>query len=222
MRPKQFDIDVPDIDRDGIAEAQQLVGAGNLTLDGVLADLGTAAQFDIGDAYSSGVGGVQIGIYSAANLSGVTFTVTGVDQDGKVLVEAVTGPNATTVETSGYFSSVTQVAADGAVGSDVEAGTVDEVVTKTIPTDYNSDTGVAIAVTATGTVNYTVQQTFDLLQTSVNAVQSAQWHEIADLATNTSSATGVGTPGATGCRIAINSYSSGAEVQMDISQPGRH
>lgn len=220
MRLKQFDIDPANVDRDGIAEAQQLVGAGNLTLNGALADLGTAGQFDIGDSYSSGVGGVQIGVYSAGNLTAVTFTITGKDQDGFAITEDVAGPNNDTTETTKYFSQVTQIAADGAVGSDVEVGTVDEVITKTIPVDRASNVACAMGVTVTGTINYTVQETLDPVQSTAE-VQAAQWHNLSALASKTASLLSVGTVGVNAIRLMVNSYTDTAEIQLDISQPVR-
>lgn len=101
-------------DRDGIAEAQQLVGAGDLVLDGAGVSGGSyAAGFD---------GGRKITLYSAGNLSARTFTVTGTDKDGAAQTENLTGPNNSTVTGTKYFQTVTQIAVNGAVGSDVEAG----------------------------------------------------------------------------------------------------
>lgn len=101
-------------DRDGIAEAQTLSGAETLTLDGAWADQGTEGVYSAPHAR-------LITIYGANNESGVTFTLTGTDKDGDAQTEALTGPNAGTVTSTGYYSSVT-VSSDGATTGDVEVG----------------------------------------------------------------------------------------------------
>ena len=101
-------------DRDGIAQAQQMADAGNLTLNGAGAVAGVySAGFD---------GGRLITVYSGGNLSALTFTITGKDKDGAAQTEEITGPNNGTATGTKFFQSVSQVAVDGAVGSDVEIG----------------------------------------------------------------------------------------------------
>lgn len=220
MRPIKIDIDPIDVDPDGIAENQTLGEAGDLTLNGALCDLGTAGQFDIEDAgYSSGCGGVQIAIDSAGDISGVTFTVTGLDQDGKSVTEDITGVTTAAVESTNYYSQITQIAADGAVGSNVFVGPVDEVATSTIPVSYLGQYQATAAVDITGTIDFTVRETFDDIQTSVNAVQDAQWFNISALASKTADTIGEAARGATALSLIVNSYSSGAEAQLFISQP---
>ena len=136
----KYDIDPADLDPNGIVEDQTTPGAANLTLGGALCTSGTSGQFDIGDSYSAGIGGIRLVFESAGNISGVTFTITGKDQDGNSITEDVTGPNATTASTVQYYSQVTQIAADGAVGTNVEVGTATgELLTRTIPINHFSD-----------------------------------------------------------------------------------
>lgn len=211
MLRKKFDIDPADTDADGICESQTTAGAANLTLDGVLCDSGTAAQFDIGDSYSSGIGGVQLSFTSAGDISGVTFTITGKDENGTAVTETVTGPNATTVETTKYYSQVTQIAADGAVGTAVTVGTVDEVVTKCIPVNWRASEAFTIAVLGlSGTISYTIQETFDNTSnaTSFNWID-AQAAKTADLSAQASLH-------ATAVRLVVNSYTNGAELQFHV------
>ena len=224
MRIKEFDLDLPDVDTDGIAELQQLVGAGNLILNGALADLGTALRFDVDDAgYSAGVGGVQIAIDSSGDVNTVVFTVTGLDADGKTQTEDITGVTTTAVESAKYFSRITTIAADAAVGSDVFVGPVDEATSRTIPLNWRAATAATINVDVTGTINFTVQETFDNVQVvGQSAQQNAQWINISALASKTADTTSTATLGATAVRILINSYSSGGELQMNVNQPSEY
>jgi hypothetical protein len=211
MRPKEFDFDPVDVDADGICESQTPAGAGNLDIDGALTS-GGAATLD----YAR-----QLCIVSDGNDSGVTFTITGTDADGKAQTEDVTGPNATTVESTKYFKTVSQVAISGAGTGAITVGTVDELSSQTIPLDYRSDIAAMVNVDITGTVNFTVQETFDNLQqpVTVKPQQAAQWLDVTALASKTADTRSQVSIGATGIRLLFNSYSSGAEIQMNLIQP---
>lgn len=216
MRLKEYDIDPADVDADGIAESQTPAagGAQNLTLDGALIS---------GGVFTDAAGGRQIAIASDGNDSARTFTVTGTDPDGYALTEAVTGPNIATVESAEYFKTVTSITVDDDTAGAITVGTVDELVTQTIPINWRADTAAALNVNVTDTIDFTVQQTFDnVLRGGLpnqSAYQNAQWIDIAALADKTADTTSTSTLGATAVRLMINSYSSGAEVQMNVNQP---
>lgn len=152
MRPITVTKSLTALDRDGISLAQQLVGAGNLTITGALAAAGVATL----DSQR------RVGIYSAGDLHLTTFTVYGTDEQGRVISEAIAGPNNSTVSTSLDFKTVTRIAASAAVGTDVEAGTTGVGASSWIPPDiYAKDFQLGVAGEVTGTVNYTVQHTYD-------------------------------------------------------------
>ena len=95
-----------------VASAQTLGGAGNMSL-------ATAAGTG---AYAGTNVGSTISLTSTGNISARTFTVTGTDASGSTITEDITGPNNTTVTGSVFFSTVTQIAVDGAVGTNTSAG----------------------------------------------------------------------------------------------------
>lgn len=105
MIPSPYDLGDAAADRDGWALAQTTAGAGSLVL--------TGAQPTIP---------LEVSLYSTGNLSGVTFTITGVDILGRAKTEAITGPNNTTRYGSVAWASISQVTVNGAVGTDVEVG----------------------------------------------------------------------------------------------------
>ena len=204
----KIDIDLVDVDADGIATSQSLAGAGSLTLDGALTS-GGSATLD----YAR-----QVSITSAGNDSGITFTVTGTDYNDKALAETITGGNVAAVETTGYFKTVTDIAASGATAANVTAGTVDEASSHIVPLNSGySDVAATLAVDLTGTINFTLQQTFDDLWAEVLSSQSAQWFDIA--ASQTADLVSAAGIGATGVRLIVNSYTSGAELQFYVAQP---
>tara|TARA_R110000868_G_scaffold190815_1_gene434640 strand:+ start:1211 stop:1489 length:279 start_codon:yes stop_codon:yes gene_type:complete len=72
------------LDADGICASQTLAGAGAALINGALASGGVATM---GDQQF-------ITIFSASDLSGLTFLATGSDRNGSVLTETITGPGA--------------------------------------------------------------------------------------------------------------------------------
>ena len=95
-----------------VAALQTTSGADNLTL---AAAAGTGAFHQTDQA-------CLLTLTSAANISAVTFTVTGTDIAGNALTEDITGPNANTVTGTKFFNTVTQIAVDGAVGTNTSVG----------------------------------------------------------------------------------------------------
>lgn len=209
----KYDIDPAALDPNGIAENQTTGGAADLVLNGALCDLGTALQFDIGDAYSDGIGGVRLLFDSAGDINAVNFTITGKDQDGRDITEVVTGVTTTAVSTVQYYSQVTVIAADAAVASAVFIGTVTgELVSRSVPINRYAGHPAACAVSAlVGVCVFDLQETFDNLQNG----DTAAWFDIvtdgdADIAA-------AATIGATGVRFKMDSYTNGAELQFHVS-----
>jgi hypothetical protein len=107
-------------DDNGISTAATLSGAGNLTINGALADGGSVTLDDAR----------QVIITSAGDDSGDTFTVTGTDEVGNAQTEAITGADTGVATGSKYFTTITQIAASGASAGNVEAGTGTSVAAK--------------------------------------------------------------------------------------------
>jgi hypothetical protein len=137
----------------GVAQDQQLGAAGDLTLDGSLVDAAGVAQ--LGSQR-------QVIFESAGNIATVVFTITGTDDSGAVISEDITGISASTVPTTLNYATVTQIAADAAFASDVEVGTNGIGASQTVPLDqYISPFNVSLGLAITGTVDVTVEYTFD-------------------------------------------------------------
>jgi len=135
-----------------IAAAQTTAGAGNLLINGTLASGGIATL----DTQRT------VGITSAGNLSAVNFTLTGTDQQGRVISEVLAGPNASTVSSVLNYKTITSIAVSAAVGTNVTADTLATGASQEIPLDlYITTYNVNLAVELTGALNYTVQYTFD-------------------------------------------------------------
>lgn len=205
QKPKRIAIAPATIDRDGISTAQQLVGAGNLTITGALASVGAVT---LGYAYA-------IELYCAGNVSTVVFTVTGTDQWGRAQTDTITGVNAGVVATTKYFKTVTQIAADAAVGTDVEAGAADEIGYAYVIDMYETDTSIAVDIS--GTISYTVQKCFERM----TAGETPNW-VAGGLATQTADGQTAYTGPTAGVRLKVNSYSNGATIAMSVIQGRSH
>lgn len=143
------------LDRDGFAAAQQLAGAGALTLNGVLStQLVRPRRPDIPR---------HVGLYSAGNLSAVTFTVVYLARNGATVTEALTGPNNSTVETVGNCAELVSVTASGAVGTNVEVGTTGAFETEWVPMDVSSSEAFSVTssylLSGSANLSYTQQWT---------------------------------------------------------------
>lgn len=210
-RPIRIDMDLDDVDPNGVFQDQTTGGAADMTLNGAGV---TDGVWTTPDGFAK-----RIGFESSGNISGVTFTITGFadKQKSAALSETITGPNADTVETTNYFYSITQIAVDGAVGTNTEAGPVDEAVSATIPvnwrggiTSYNLD--------FTGTADVTVEQTFDDVQNIDDLAFTWQDSPSSKLVNATASTNDAYEGLPTAVRTKFNSYSSGARVITTITQ----
>ncbi len=129
MRPKVITLTADVLDRDGISIAETMSGAGDMAITGDLA-AGGVATLDIPR---------HIGIYAAGNEAAKTFTVYGTDRNGNSISEAITGPNAGTVNGSKNFKTVTQIAVSAATAGNVEVGTTNEFDSQIVPVNSYAD-----------------------------------------------------------------------------------
>ncbi len=136
------------LDADGVCQAQTTAGAGDLTINGALASGGVAT---FGEQQ-------RVTLYSAANLSGLTFTVYGTTAVGDSISESIAGPNTVTVTTTANFKTVTRVAVDGVVGTNVTVGNSNALETAWVALDYNrSRKGISIELSSGASLTYEVQ-----------------------------------------------------------------
>lgn len=208
MRLKEYDIDPVNVNLTGYASnvtGDAFVLTANNSGDGLARQV--SIRNDTGNSHS-----------------GKTIDLVGTDPDGYALSESVTGPGSSaTVESAEYFLTLTSATPSATIGADTfDIGWVDEVSTQTIPLNWRSTVGALINVDVTGTIDFTVQETFDNVlrggQTPQSAYANVQWLNISALATKTADTTSSATVGATAIRLVINSYTDTAEIQMHVNQ----
>lgn len=203
-RPKEINIDVADESLTGFAS--------NVT--GATWTLATTATTD-GLAHQ-----VSIRNDTANDHSAKTAILTGTDADNKAQTETVNLPaGSATIESTRYFKTLTSVVPSATIGADtMDIGWVDEVAGRTYPLNYNAAVANTYCVDVTGTIDYTVQECFDDIQNLTSAQQNGDWFNVSALAAKTTDIAAAGVHGATAVRIIVNSYSSGAELQLKIVQ----
>jgi hypothetical protein len=180
----------------------------------------TGATFTLTANDSGDSLGHQVSIRNdtANSHAGKTITLVGTDPDGRALTEVVTGPGVSaTVESAGYFLTLESATPSATIGADTfDIGWVDEFSTRTIPLNWRG-ADVALNVTVSGTIDYTIQQTFDDIQSKTTAFAFNN-HSDTSLVTATTTLNGgyIEVPRAT--RAIVNSYSSGATLEYNIVQ----
>lgn len=229
MRPVRLDLDPANVDPDGLADNNSSAGA-TLTLDGNLTSGGTFTSAD-GLAHR-----LEIKDTSTKVQTGATFTITGTDADDKVQVEDRAGPGSgATVETVKYFKTVISVAIGSPVSAaTVDMGTVDEVVSQTVVLDHYAALAATVGTLVTGTLSYDVEVTVenpikrqggenfneDIAPFTYTDQSDLAWVNDTVNAAKTASFIGaLGVPGLRAMRVVYNSYSSGAELQVWVTQP---
>ena len=211
-----LDMDPLDVDTNGIAENQTTAGAADLDLNGAQVVDGV---WDIHavptTAYSEGVGGVRIAIDSAGDVSSVVFTVYGTDQDGIARTETITGVTTSAVNSVTFWQTITRIAADAAVGSNVFVGAIDQIVSETLPLNWRNNYSATFVVDITGTLQYDIEESNSEMAAYTDPVDLVwgvtQSNQTADL-------TGSCLNYTTAARVRWDSYSSGAEMQFSLRQ----
>lgn len=207
MRPKTKDIDLIDVDPDGLATAQAVAGAGDLTLNGALIS-------DSKWVASDGMARV-ITILSAGDDTGITFTVTG-SYGNIAKTEVITGANADTATGAVYMNTVTAITASGAAAGNVSAGIGEECVTNPVPVNhYNSDAPTVSIEVITDTIDITVEETLSEIQ---DTSKTTEWYPVSALSNISVKTRADVTNHVYAVRGKVNNYTSGAECQMVIQQ----
>jgi hypothetical protein len=160
-----------------IALSQTPGAAGALTLNGSLVSGGVAV-----------IGNHQF-ITITTTDSTHTFTITGATSTGSLLTEVVTG-NGTSVTSLLSYTTVSSIVISGAATGAVTVGTSGTGATSWVRLDEWASPPVGIQCDVTGTVNYTVQSTYDDPNSPTNPVSVSAITWIATNDTNAVNATG--------------------------------
>lgn len=193
---------------------------------GIATALTGAGPWDTSDFTATGAGdgmAHQLSVTSAANLSAITLTITGTDADGQEISEDVTAPNATTVETTLFFATVSEISADATLGANtMDIGWVDEAVTPTIPLEIYARSPASVAVTLTGTAGFDVEVTDSNIRASTSpppAQNTFNWFNDANFTAKSASLIANLSGINRALRLVLNSYSSTPTLVLEIVTP---
>lgn len=153
-RPVYISYSLATADADGISLSQTPLAAGNLLINGALASGGVATLDKTR----------QVLFTFAADETGHTFVVYGTNAvvNGNPISETVAGTTAGTVATTQSFGTVTRISISAAATGAITVGTNGVGATPAQLVNFEAQpVGLTIAVVVTGTVNYTVQHTYD-------------------------------------------------------------
>lgn len=151
-----------------------------------------------------------------ATLAGITFTILGTDADGHAVTDAVTGPaSASTTTSTKFFKTITTITPSATMGALVlSIGIAVTAITPTIPLT-NSVAAAGMTVAVTGTVNYTMYETFaNVYAHDANTVSTT----ISALAAKTTTLSANSSVSATGVLLLINSVTASATVTVWLNQ----
>jgi hypothetical protein len=156
---------------------------------------------------------------AATNHSAKTFTVTGTDANDLAISEGIAGPNGVaTVSTTKHFKTVTSVTVSATTGADTfDIGWSAVAVGPIFPLNWRqTDFQVSLGVAVTGTIDVTVQHTFDALHSEYSS--SLTWFPHASLGNVTANEDGNYAFPVTATRLMINSVTAGGTVTFLVIQ----
>jgi hypothetical protein len=205
MRPKIKEFAPVAVDANGIAEAQTVLSATTLVLDGVLI---------VNDIFIADIAR-RVSIESTGDDSLITFTILGTSPDGRVQSEVVTGIAIGTATSTKYFKTIISITASAAAAANVIVGTVDEFASSIIPLNHYASDGATVSLeNIVGTLDVSVEITFSDVQGDDHIFFAAP----AGLTNETADGYADINKHATGVRLIGNSYSSGASLTMIVNQ----
>jgi len=151
-----------------------------------------------------------------ATLAGINFTIVGTDPDGHSISETIAGPaSASTVTSTKFFKTVSTIQPSATMGALTLA--VGIAVTAIAPTIAltNSSAAAGMTVAVTGTINYTMYETFANVYEHEATTVSTQITALASKTANTSANASVS---ATGVILLINSVTASATITVWLNQ----
>jgi hypothetical protein len=153
---------------------------------------------------------------SQASLAGINFTIVGTDADGHSISETIAGPaSASTVTGTKFFKTVSTIQPSATMGAlTLAVGIAVTAIAQTIALT-NSVAAAGMTVAVTGTINYSVYETFANVYEHEATTVSTKITALDSKSANTSANASVS---ATGIILLINSVSSGATITVWLNQ----
>lgn len=191
-----------------VSASQTPAGAGNMLINGGLASGGVATL----DTQR------RVLFTFAADETGHTFVLYGTNQSGVPVSETIAGTTSGTVQSVNDYKTVTRISISAAATGAITVGTNGVGSTQWVNLNYHAQPfNVTVAVDVTGTVNYTLQYTYNDFWTPTTYWSTAQavtvWPDPI-LAAVTADGESTYNDPITGVRVTINSGSGSAVLTV--------
>lgn len=188
----------------------QSPGSGAITLNGSTVS-GSVATLDAAR---------RVIVTSGGNDSGITFTITGTNRTGNPLTETITGGNVGAASSTQDFLTVSSVTHTGTVAGTVTVGTSGVASSAWFVVNrYTTPMNFGIGVVITGTINFTVEYTYD----DPNAPFTGTFptvFSISALASKTANTDAALSQPVFAIRLTQNSFTNPATAAMIVVQAG--
>jgi len=163
----------------------------------------------------------RIIITSAGDDHTISFTISGLDWNGQAQREVLAGTNASVAQSYFDYTQITSIVPTAATASTVTVGTNGVASSRPIFLDEYGVSPTSLQVTVTGTVNATVQQTLDTVE-SAGSYPAVTWvnHPDTNLATLTGTVQGNYAYLPKMVRIILNSGTGSVVLSVDQSGTG--
>lgn len=211
MRPAYFTV-APEVDADGLV-AGKILTAGTVTLTGALIGDGMWIAPD-----QTG----QLLTVTSTTAETLVITATGVDVDGKAATDTITLTAATVATGDIHLSKVTAISTSTISVGTITIGLLGEACSPTFILNYRAQNfGAALAVIPTGTIDGTVQHTFDDVYESTWTESGATWfsHDDSALVNFTAQQDGNYDFPPIATRVLVNSASADATIKYIVICP---
>lgn len=183
---KRYGAATTPLDRDGIAQAQNVVSGTALTLNGALTSLGPTGAKEF-----VGVNGraIAVSFYSGADMTsgGKGAVVSGFADFGRSepITETILFPNTTYVLGTKAFAIITSIVPNGSIAQNLEVGTDADATNATastvyVPLDFNSN-NINAQTNVTGTVTGKVAASMDPIIDGQVRLQDAVFIDVTGL-----------------------------------------
>lgn len=188
------------IDRNGTSVVEAITGANAGTVSStkkwavitrISVSAGTAGAVSVGAYLPAALSPAGfITITPAGDESTNTFTVSGTNWAGNMISEVIDGKNASASTSVLDYKTITSIVAKNATANTVEVGTAQSGGSRWVMLDSWAFSQVGLQVDVNGTIDYSVQQTFDNPADIVSPVAAAdvEWFDSTDSGVVTESA----------------------------------
>ena len=154
-------------------------------VNSVVLSAGSAGTISVGtNGVATNLQPRKITLTSGGNDTGVNFTITGTDINGNTQSEVLAGASSAAATSVLVYKTVTSITTSAATASTLTVGTSAVSATPWVRLDEWSFNGIGLQCDAFGTVNYTVQSTYDDPNSPTSPVgpSSVDWVNSADTA----------------------------------------